>query len=175
MTSTDTKKRTAEPTASRRTTLRDHREATALLTGAADLRAAESIENVNELHQRIRSVRRELVEAAGPVRISTAAEILDLDKKTVQAWLKTGILLPAKDPGTTRAVLDPQRLDAVVTIVRSLRAAGRNRRLLDAVWHRLQDDALRGSDEFSEAMDQKQRREGREWTEKTDGSWEPIG
>jgi MerR HTH family regulatory protein len=162
------------PTARRRTTQRDHRTALVLFTSAAELRAAETAENPAEFRRHVRSVRRELVEAAGPVRISTAVTILDLSEKTVRDWLKAGILLPARSAETTRAVLDPERLDQVAAVLESLRAAGHKHGLTDAVWHRLQDDALRASDQFSEAVDEMRSGSGSEWAQRPDGSWGPI-
>jgi hypothetical protein len=87
----------------------------------------------------LRDVALAALNAAPPVRLRIAASLLDLSDRTVRVWADEG-LLPLVEEHPKR--VDPVQLHRVLHLVRELRAAGRNRDLLNAVWYRLQDVAL---------------------------------
>lgn len=92
-----------------------------------------------------------------PVRVEIAARLLDISDKTVRAWAKEGVLIPAvKEP---RLLLDPTRLHEVMHLVKDLKAAGKNRNLLDLIWYRLSDQALLDRDDLQESLAQMARGE----------------
>ncbi|MFC0439636.1 hypothetical protein [Kutzneria buriramensis] len=93
----------------------------------------------------------ELIDEVGFVRVKVAAELLDVDVKTVTHWYDRGVFRSSRvDPCHPRVqTLDPIVVRAVYSIVRELRALGKANRqtLLEQVWHRLQDKAeLESSD-----------------------------
>jgi hypothetical protein len=93
-----------------------------------------------------------------PVRTKIASELLSLSEKTVQAWTVEGVLTPAAGDHA-RTLLDPERLHDVLHLVTDLRAAGKKRGLLDAVWRRLQDQALLDRPDLQESLEQMRRGE----------------
>ncbi|MEJ8662279.1 hypothetical protein [Streptomyces sp. MS1.AVA.4] len=102
--------------------------------------AAEQIEDQQPaVASDLRSVAEDALCDAGPVRLKIAASLLDLSDRTVRTWADEGILdVVSEHPQR----VDPVRLHRVWHLVRELRAAGRNRDLVSAVWYRLQDEAL---------------------------------
>jgi DNA-binding transcriptional MerR regulator len=96
-----------------------------------------------------------------PIRVSVAAELLDLSQPTVRTWARQGVLTPTRTR-SPRLQLDPRRLHEVLHLVRDLRRAGTTRGLLEAVWHRLSDLALLERDDVAESLDQMRRGQGRE-------------
>lgn len=93
-----------------------------------------------------------------PVRVPIASDLLDLDDKTVRSWLREGLLTEV-DTTSSRTHLDPKRLHKVLHLVRELREAGKTRGLLDAVWYRLQDQALLDREDLAESLEQMRRGE----------------
>ncbi|XVU23132.1 hypothetical protein ACQPZJ_38615 [Actinoplanes sp. CA-054009] len=111
--------------------------------------------------------RREILDAAHqaiqecePVRVTIAAQLLNLSRKTVEAWAREGLLTAAAGKHK-RLVLDAERLHEVLHLVRDLRAQGRDRNLIEAVWYRLTDQALVEREDFAESVEQMKRGEGR--------------
>jgi hypothetical protein len=107
----------------------------------------------------IRAAREGILEDAKPIRVSVAAQLLGLSRKTVDVWADAGLLTVAEEPGSTVKVLDPRRLYEVKTLVDDLRAAGKKRGLAEAVWHRLQDRKAVESTELQESLEQMRRGE----------------
>lgn len=94
------------------------------------------------------------VASAGPVPLSVAAELLQLSVRTVATWADQGVLeIVARRPKR----VDPVQLYKVKHLVEELRAAGRNRDLVTAVWHRLQDQAVLERDDLAESLEQFRR------------------
>jgi hypothetical protein len=93
---------------------------------------------------------------AGPVRIRTAASLLCLSDRTARTWAAEGVLALASEHPMR---VDPVRLHEVLRLVKELRAAGRNKDLLNAVWHRLQDAAVLDRDDLATSL--RQLRDGR--------------
>lgn len=124
----------------------------------------EGIADASNLEQgqrmELRSIAREAVAQSGPIRPSIAAEILDLSEKTIRSWLLEGLLVATPDGGK-RKLLDPERVHEVLHIVRELRAAGQQRKLLDAIWYRLSDESLRDRGDLAQSLEQMRRGEGR--------------
>lgn len=105
------------------------------------------------LHDAIKALLTDL----GPVRVSTASALLSLSTRTVRSWVSEGLLeAVAESPRK----LDPVRLHHVLHLVRDLRDAGTDRNLLDAVWYRLQDEALLEREDLQESVEQMRRGEG---------------
>lgn len=89
-----------------------------------------------------------------PIRPVIASRLLELSQPTVKSWITVGILATVPLPKQANPPrLDPSRLHEVLHILRELRAAGQTRGLLDAIWHRLEDQALLDGD-LSESLDQ---------------------
>jgi hypothetical protein len=83
-----------------------------------------------------------------------------ISRKTVEAWAREG-LLTAATGNHKRLVLDPERLHDVLQLVRDLRTQGRDRNLIEAVWYRLNDQALLDREDSAESIAQMKRGEGR--------------
>jgi threonine/homoserine/homoserine lactone efflux protein len=95
----------------------------------------------------------------GAIRPAIAASLLGLSEKTVRAWVVRGTLTPTQR--VPRLLLDPYSVHAVLHIVRELREHGKDRDLLDEVWHRLSDSALLDQPDLQESIEQMHRGEGR--------------
>lgn len=93
------------------------------------------------------------------VRPVIAADLLGLTEKTVRTWVDEGVLVAQTE--RSRLLLDPVRLHEVRSLVRKLRAAGKNRRLLDEVHRQLVDTAVLDRADLQESMAQMRRRQGR--------------
>lgn len=105
---------------------------------------------------KLRSVAEDALNSAQPVRIAIAAKLLALSDRTIRTWVDEGVLaLVAEHPKR----VDPGRLHQVFHLVSELRAAGRKRDLLDAVWYRMQDDELLGRADLAESLRQLRRGE----------------
>lgn len=107
----------------------------------------------------LRSVVRQEISEADPVRPIIAAALLELTEKTVRAWVHDGVLTARTE--RPRLLLDTARLHDVLLLVRELRAAGRNRGLLEEVYHRLADAALLEREDLQAGLEQMRRGEGR--------------
>ncbi|SNY56515.1 hypothetical protein [Paractinoplanes atraurantiacus] len=103
------------------------------MAGADNIRDEQRREILDATHQAIQECE--------PVRVTIAAQLLNLSRKTVEAWAKEGLLTAAAGKHK-RLVLDAERLHEVLHLVRDLRARGRDRNLIEAVWYRLNDQAL---------------------------------
>jgi len=90
-----------------------------------------------------------------PVRVEIAARLLDISDKTIRAWAKQGVLTPAVT--APRLLLEPTRLREVICLVKDLKAAGKNRKLLELVWFRLSDQAILDRDDLQESLAQMAR------------------
>lgn len=102
--------------------------------------------------EKLLEVSRDALSQAAPVRVPIAAKLLVVSDKTVRAWVNEGVLTPhTQHP---RLMLDTERLHAVLQFVRELRARGRDRDLLKALWQRLQDQALLDRDDLTDSLEQ---------------------
>lgn len=122
------------------------------VAGADNIRTEQREEILAAVHEAIRE--------CDPVRPVIAARLLNLSRKTVEAWAKEG-LLTAASGSHKRLMLDPERLHTVLHLVRDLRARGRDRNLIEAVWYRLSDQALLDRPDLAESIEQMKRGEGR--------------
>ena len=127
----------------------------------------ERLEAVADADNILADQRRDILEVAHqallecePIRVTIAAQLLNLSRKTVEAWAKEGLLMAAIGDHK-RLVLDAQRLHEVLHLVKNLRAQGRDRNLIEAVWYRLSDQALGEREDFKESVEQMKRGEGR--------------
>ncbi|MEV6348709.1 MerR family transcriptional regulator [Actinoplanes sp. NPDC051851] len=132
-----------------------------LFQRVASLEAVAHADNLRgEQRRDILDAVRQAVRECEPVRITIAAQLLNLSRKTVEAWVREGLLTVAAG-NHKRLVLDPERLHEVLHLVRDLRSRGRDRNLIEAVWYRLNDQALTDREDFTESIEQMQRGEGR--------------
>ena len=107
---------------------------------------------------RLLKVARETLTASEPVRVVAAARILGVSERTVRSWVSEGLLRPVvTEP---RLLLDPASVHDVAGIVGELRAAGRERGLLDEIYRRLADATWLERDDLVESLAQMRRREG---------------
>lgn len=109
--------------------------------------------------QTLSTVVRQELSAAEPVRPVIAAGLLQLDEKTVRAWAQRGVLTARSE--RPRLLLDPARLHEVLHLVRELKAAGQTRGLLEQVYHRLADAALRDREDLQTSLEQMRNGQGR--------------
>ncbi|MFH9348172.1 hypothetical protein [Kitasatospora sp. NPDC017646] len=153
----------ASPGRQRRLPTYDRSDPANLLSVVAELDAAvvasESGDGSGAIGH-IQAARESILEDAKPIRVSVAAHLLGLSRRTVEAWAEAGLLTATEEPGTTVKVLDPRRLYEVKTLVDDLRAAGKKRGLAEAVWQRLQDQKLLEDDRLQESLGQMRRGEG---------------
>jgi hypothetical protein len=105
---------------------------------------------------RLQQVASEALASAGPIPLSVAAELLQLSPRTITTWANEGVLrVVAHKPKQ----VDPVQLHQVKHLVEELRAAGRNRDLVTAVWYRLQDQAALDREDLAESLEQFRRGE----------------
>jgi DNA-binding transcriptional MerR regulator len=106
---------------------------------------------------RLLAVARDALAEEGTVRPVIAAKILGLSEKTVRAWASAGLLSARQK--SPRLLLDVPSVHEVSHILRSLRADGLDRELLEHVWHRLEDQALLDRADLRESIGQLRRGE----------------
>ena len=97
--------------------------------------------------------------SAPPVRPVVAAQILELNEKTVRDWATEGVLSISQH--RPRLLLDAGRVHEVSHLVADLRRSGKTRGLLDEVFRRLADDALSRREDLAESVAQMRRGNGR--------------
>jgi hypothetical protein len=120
---------------------------------------ANSLDEDDERRGRLLDVSHAVLAEEGEIRPAIAAKLLGLSERTVRTWAAAGVLgVVSRSP---RLKLDLVSVHAVVHLVQELRAAGRDRDLLDAVWHRLTDQATLDRDDLRESMEQMRQGEGR--------------
>jgi hypothetical protein len=107
-----------------------------------------------EQHDRLTSLANRKVASLPPLRTPIVAALLRLSEPTVRAWLKDGVL---REAAPTTRKLDPVRVHQVLHLVNDLRAQGTNRHLVDAVWARLQDDALLEREDLKQSLEELRR------------------
>lgn len=123
---------------------------------------ADTMPDEDERRAKLLRVAEQAISECVPVRVSIAADLLELSEPTVRAWTREGLLRRASRPKSPRLLLDPRRLHEVMHLVADLRKAGRTSGLLEAVWHRLADNALLEREDLAESVAQMRRGEGRE-------------
>lgn len=97
-----------------------------------------------------------IVRDADPVRLSFAAEILDLSVPTTNAWMEAGLL---EDFGGTPRRVGLESVAQVQELVRDFRKSGRQRDLMTAVLRRLEREELERDTRFIESVEQMRRGE----------------
>lgn len=102
------------------------------------------------------------VEAADPIRVLFATQLLGVSDRTVADWCSRGIL--EERAGGVRRVTLASVLRAKEAID-ELRAAGHDRDLISAVLNKLELDELRGNDRFVRSLEQAKRGEYGKWPE----------
>ncbi|MFE4360432.1 hypothetical protein [Kitasatospora sp. NPDC056800] len=136
---------------------------TNLLAVVAELDAAVSATEAGDSPgaiEHIEAAKTSIFEDARPVRVSVAAQILGLSRRTVDGWAEAGLLTLVESPGTTVKMVDPRGLYEVKVLVDDLRAAGKKRGLAEAVWQRLQDQRVLEDLRLQESLEQVRRGEG---------------
>ncbi|MER5864570.1 hypothetical protein [Kitasatospora sp. NPDC002040] len=108
----------------------------------------------------IEAAKESILEDAQPLRVSAAAQILGLSRRTVDAWVESGLLIQVTEPGTTVKLVDPRRLYEIKVLVDDLRATGMKRGLTDAVWQRLQDRHVLEDERLHESLQQMRTGQG---------------
>jgi hypothetical protein len=136
------------------------------------LNVRESFDNIARLEQVARELPPEqaaqaktiikvaynLLGQVGPIRPKIAGELLSVSERTVRNWLNEGVLVAAEGEHR-RVLLDPGRVHEVLRLVRALRVQGKKRNLVEAVWMRLQDEALLDRPDLQESLEQMRRGE----------------
>jgi excisionase family DNA binding protein len=137
------------------------------------LKRVETLEDVastldanDERRKRLLEVTRADLDDAEPVRPIIAAKLLGISEKTVRAWVEAGVLKAERD--RPRLLLDLASVHTVSHLLNELRAAGQDRDLLDAIWHRLIDDSVLDRDDLAESLDQMRQGQGRVLRHRTD-------
>lgn len=108
---------------------------------------------------RLNQVALNILRAVTPIRAAAAARLLSVSEKTVRAWTAEGILARARNTRSTRLLLDPEKLHVVMRIVSELHERGQDRRLMDAVYQRLTDQALLDRPDLQQSLEQMRRGE----------------
>jgi hypothetical protein len=120
---------------------------------------ANSLDENDERRSRLLAVSEATLADEGRIRPVIAARLLGLSERTVRAWAEAGVLrIVSQEP---RLMLDLVSVHAVVHLLQELRAAGKDRDLLDAVWHRLSDQATLDREDLRESMQQMREGNGR--------------
>lgn len=104
---------------------------------------------------RLLAVSRDALAEEGSVRPVIAAKILGLSEKTVRAWAAAGLLTAGQM--SPRLLLDLPSVHAISHVLAEIRADGRDRDLLEHVWHRLEDRALLDRADLRESIEQMRR------------------
>jgi hypothetical protein len=120
---------------------------------------ANSLPEGDDRRSRLLSVSNATLAEEATIRPVIAARLLGLSEKTIRAWADQGVLVVSRR--APRLLLDVVSVHEVSHLIRELRAAGKDRDLLDEVWHRLNDDALTDRDDFRESLSQMRRGQGR--------------
>jgi DNA-binding transcriptional MerR regulator len=120
---------------------------------------AETLADDDERRAKLLAVSNAALADEGTIRPVIAARLLGLSEKTVRAWAAEGVLTIAQR--TPRLLLDVQSVHAISHIIRELRSLGKDRDLLDEVWHRLADAALLERGDLQESIEQMRRGQGR--------------
>jgi hypothetical protein len=120
---------------------------------------ASSFAEDDERRGRLLGVSNATLAEEATIRPVIAAKLLGLSEKTVRDWADQGVLVVSRR--TPRLLLDVISVHEVSHLIRELRAAGKERDLLDEIWHRLNDGALADRDDFGESLTQMRRRQGR--------------
>jgi len=120
---------------------------------------AHSLPEDDERRRRLLNVTSATLAEEATIRPVIAARLLGISEKTVRAWADHGVLVVSRR--APRLLLDVMSVHEVSHLIRELRAAGRDRDLLDEVWHRLNDDAVTDSDDLRESLGQMRQGRGR--------------
>jgi len=121
--------------------------------------AANSLDPDNELRTRLFRAAHAVLADEATIRPVIAADLLGLSEKTVRAWAAKGVLTVVRR--NPRMLLDTVSVHLVSHLVRDIRAAGKDRDLLDEVWQRLSDQALLDRDDLKESLEQMRQGKGR--------------
>jgi hypothetical protein len=113
----------------------------------------------DERRARLLAVSNSALAEEASIRPVIAARLLGLSEKTIRAWAADGVLMVAQRK--PRLLLDVHSVHVISHILRDLRAAGRDRDLLEEVWRRLHDTALLERDDLRESLEQMRGGEGR--------------
>ena len=120
---------------------------------------ARTLPESDERRAKLMAVSTAALADEGTIRPVIAARLLGLSEKTVRAWAAQGVLTVVQR--APRLLLDLECVHAISHIVGELRAAGRERDLLDEVWRRLGDAALLERPDLQESIEQMRQGRGR--------------
>lgn len=128
-------------------------EATFDAVDKLDEQAVVIEQTLPEQAREIQSVMSSMLSWVPPLGAVQASKILQVDRKTITHWAEQGLLVEVDD-GTPRRKFDPLRVHQVRHVVRQLREAGRSRNLLDAIWFRLEDQAVLEREDLARSLQQ---------------------
>lgn len=130
-------------------------EAREALRDARDLDEVErQVRPRTRAWRRLRRVRERIVGA--PVRISTAAKLLDLSVPTINQWADEGIL---EEAGRSPRRVTLASVDRIGPIVSELKQLGRDQNLRDAVIAKLEDQGTLEDKRFLRSLEEMRRGE----------------
>jgi hypothetical protein len=118
---------------------------------------ASTLPEGDDRRAKLLAVSRDALAEEGSVRPVIAAKILGLSEKTVRAWAAAGLLSTHQQ--SPRLLLDVPSVHEVSHILRTVRADGLDRDLLEHVSHRLEDQALLNRHDLRESIEQLRRGE----------------
>ncbi|TWF94841.1 MerR family transcriptional regulator [Saccharopolyspora dendranthemae] len=107
-----------------------------------------------EQAREIQSVMSSMLSQVPPLGTVLASRLLEVDRKTVAHWADQGLLVEVDEGTSHRRRFDPLRLHQVRHVVRQLRSAGQSRNLLDAIWFRLEDQAVLDREDLARSLQQ---------------------
>jgi hypothetical protein len=113
----------------------------------------------DERRARLLAVSNSALAEEATIRPVIAARLLGLSEKTIRAWAADGVLIVVQRK--PRLLLDVHSVHVISHILRDLRAADRDRDLLEEVWRRLNDSALLDRNDLRESLQQMRRGDGR--------------
>jgi DNA-binding transcriptional MerR regulator len=120
---------------------------------------ANSLPEADGRRRRLLNVSNATLAEEATIRPVIAARLLGLSEKTIRTWADQGVLVVSQR--APRLLLDVMSVHEVSHLIRELRAKGRDRDLLDEVWHRLNDGTLTDREDFNESLNQMRRGQGR--------------
>lgn len=130
-------------------------------------RVAREIEEIEEIEtslpsdvearRRLEALRARLVRWNPSVRLSVAADLLDLSLPTIRAWMEQGPLEEVPRSSPRRVTFES--VIAVRPVLRDLRELGQDRNLLATVSARLEDERDLADPELRQSLDQMRRGE----------------
>jgi DNA-binding transcriptional MerR regulator len=108
-----------------------------------------------EAQRSLADLRVRLIDLQPTVRLSVAADLLEISLPTIRAWMEDGPLREAGDSSPRRVSLES--VLEVRPVLRDLRALGQDRNLLAAVTDRLEDERDLADPELQRSLEEMRR------------------